>query len=180
MRFIPKNLSLNLPFGLGGITVDISEESAKAAWQLYVEYSTRIATERLPKGQGSVREALSSIHALFEITRTILKAGGLDVAREGEHQSVGTVAILLLNNGVRPFLTRWHTSLSTFEADVIRSAIMEGRSVPNHPALASTLIDEGSWADYDAFHASLEELQQELTATVDTFARMAGVVRDDD
>jgi hypothetical protein len=181
MRFIPKNVNLNLPFGLGGVSVDISqEESAQAAWRLYVEYSTRIATEELPKGQGSVREALSSIHALFGITRTILQEGGLDLVREGKNESVGTVAIRILNEGIRPNLVKWHSSLSAFEAKTWREWIETGHQLPDHPALASALVDETAWPDYAMFYQSLAQLQQDLRTTVEAFARMAGVVQEED
>ena len=31
-----RSLSLNLPFGLGGVNIDVTEAESRAAWQLYV------------------------------------------------------------------------------------------------------------------------------------------------
>ena len=53
-------LNLNLPFGLGGVTIDIGQAEREAAWKLYVEFSTRISTQPLAPGAGSAREAPAS------------------------------------------------------------------------------------------------------------------------
>lgn len=34
-------LNLDLPYGLGGVTIDIGQAEREAAWKLYVEFSTR-------------------------------------------------------------------------------------------------------------------------------------------
>lgn len=104
-----RSLSLNLPFGLGGVTVDVSEAEARAAWELYVEFSTRVAAHPLTPGAGSVREALDSLYSLFETTREVLRAAGPEVGETPE--SLGPLAILVLNEGLRPFLVRWHTEV---------------------------------------------------------------------
>ena len=38
-----KSLNINLPFGLGGATIEINENQQRAAWALYVEMATRVA-----------------------------------------------------------------------------------------------------------------------------------------
>jgi len=177
MRNLPKSVSLDLPFGVGGVSVDVSVESADAAWSLYVEYSTRIASVGLQRGTGSVREALEALHSLFGVTREILKAKGLAVTSEGEHESVGTIAIRILNEGIRPHLARWHTSLAEFEAATWRSWIGQGHALPDHPRLALALVDESKWSEYEVFYDQLPALQHELELYVDAFARMAGVER---
>lgn len=74
--------------------------------------------------QGLVREALNSLYSLFGTTRGVLKAAGPDVG--ASRDSVGGIAlaqpaagIAVLNNGLRPFLAKWHPllhgrSLATF------------------------------------------------------------------
>ena len=68
-------VSLNLPFGLGGVeqTWVPDDDERLAAWELYVELSTRITTVPLHAGTGLVREALSSLYSLFGTTREILR-----------------------------------------------------------------------------------------------------------
>ncbi len=49
------------------------DEDKAAAWDLYVELLTRIATQPLDPSHGDEMTALDSIYSLFPITREILK-----------------------------------------------------------------------------------------------------------
>lgn len=98
-----KGLNIGIPYINFDIDFD-NTENQKAAWQLYIEISTRISTITLDS-KGDEREALTSIYKLFEATRTTLKEFGpssIEVAR---------VAISVLNKVIRPFTTKWHNSL---------------------------------------------------------------------
>ncbi len=61
-------VSLNLPFGLGGVeqTWEPDDDERRAAWELYVELATRIATVPRQPGTGLAREALNSLHTSSE------------------------------------------------------------------------------------------------------------------
>ena len=50
-RVVIREVSLNLPFGIGGVTWGVDETQSRAAWSLYVELVTRIAVEPL---EGSI------------------------------------------------------------------------------------------------------------------------------
>lgn len=175
MRFTARAMSINLPFGLGGVTMDLSDEAARAAWSLYVELGTRIAAEPLAKGQGSVREALGSLHALFGVTRSILREGGLEVARSSAGQeSLGSIAMRILNEGLRPHLARWHASLSAHEAACWRAWLERGKPLPDHHGAAAALVDESAWDGYEAFFGELVEVQRGLGEYVLLLRRLAG------
>lgn len=73
-----------------------------AAWDLYVELLTRVTTQALQKDEGTEEAALNSIHKLFDITRNILKFYGRDCV------SFSKVAIIILNQVIRPFTSKWH------------------------------------------------------------------------
>lgn len=73
-----------------------------AAWDLYVELLTRSATQPLPDDVGIERTALESVHSLFPTTRAVLKTHGRKAER------FARVAIVVLNQVVRPFTARWH------------------------------------------------------------------------
>ena len=74
----------------------------EAAWEMYVELLTRIATQPLEAGTGDEKTALTSIYSLFPTTRSILK-------EKGRRASQFTrVAIIVLNQIVRPFTAKWH------------------------------------------------------------------------
>lgn len=73
-----------------------------AAWDLYVELLTRIATQPLGKQDGIEQTALDSIHSLFATTRTILKSRGRQCVEFTK------LAVIVLNQIVRPFTAKWH------------------------------------------------------------------------
>ena len=84
--------------------VEITFEDADkdAAWELYIELLTRIATQPLPADSGSEKAALDSIYQLFSITRTILRTKGRNTIQFSK------VAIPVLNQILRPFAAKWH------------------------------------------------------------------------
>ena len=143
-----RSLSLNLPFGLGGVNIDVTEAESRAAWQLYVEFATRVTGHSLEPGAGSAREALDSLYYLFGATREVLRAAGPEVGKTP--QALGPLAIDGLNTGLRPFLVRWHTAL--------RQA-----------------GDELDGEQRAAFDRELADLREGLDSYVDTLALIAGV-----
>jgi hypothetical protein len=143
-----RSISLNLPFGLGGVDVDVSEAEVRAAWELYVEFSTRIAAHPLAPGAGSVRGALDSLYSLFATTREVLRAAGPEVG--GSPDALGPLAIRVLNEGLRPFLVEWHTKVEAGDGTLDPSLRPE-------------------------FDRQLDAIRLELVQYVDALARLAGV-----
>lgn len=81
------------------------DEDKTAAWELYVEMLTRVATQTLTPGEGQEAAALSSVYQLFPLTREIIK-------RNGRHCiNFAKIAVVVLNQIVRPFTAKWHTQL---------------------------------------------------------------------
>jgi hypothetical protein len=78
------------------------ESDRDAAWELYVEMLTRIVTQPLSTTDGDEKAALDSVHALFGITREILRRKGRDCIQFSK------IAIIVLNQIVRPFTAKWH------------------------------------------------------------------------
>jgi hypothetical protein len=74
----------------------------KAAWDLYVELLTRIATQSLDSRHGDELTALNSVFNLFPLTREILKKHGFDC------NEFSKISIVMLNQVVRPFTAKWH------------------------------------------------------------------------
>ena len=115
---MPKLVNVRLRLRLPGI-VDISgtwepnESEIMAAWELYVEMATRTPLGGYSPHEGSIREALTSLHSLFNTTRAILRQHGPSVARpkSGVEMSFGYFAISMLNLVLRPLLTEWHPRL---------------------------------------------------------------------
>ena len=78
------------------------DQDKEAAWELYIELLTRIATQRLDIEHGDEKTALDSIFSLFPITRQVLK-------NHTRHCAEFTkIAIIVLNQVIRPFTAKWH------------------------------------------------------------------------
>ena len=82
------------------------DEDKDAAWDLYVELITRIATQRLTPEEGDEAAALKSVHDLFELTRSTIKHYGRQCI------NFTRIAVVMLNQKVRPFTAKWHGRMS--------------------------------------------------------------------
>lgn len=139
---------------LSELTFIVNNDTQQVSWQLFVETVTRTSTQRLDDDEGLIREALTSLHSLFATTRTILMA-----ARPTAHGSGITVeylAVNMLNRELRPFLSKWHPRLRTFEN--------------THPELP-----ESAWPEAVACRTELTRLQVNTREYALGFARLAGV-----
>ena len=74
----------------------------KAAWELYIELVTRVTTQPLDEVYGDEAAALNSVHTIFESTREVLRKNGVRCYQ------FSRIAVLMLNQVVRPFTTKWH------------------------------------------------------------------------
>ena len=98
---------LQLSTGFLDLEFAPTDQERRAAWDLYVELATRVSTQPFDDAEavGVDAAAMSSLHALFGVTRGVLKQYG-----PGAH-NFARVAIAVLNQVLRPFLTRWHARL---------------------------------------------------------------------
>lgn len=78
------------------------DKDKDAAWALYVELLTRVTTQTLSDDDCNEESALDSVYSIFPTTRSILKEYG----RECVHFT--KIAIIVLNQVVRPFTAKWH------------------------------------------------------------------------
>ncbi len=97
------------------------DEDKDAAWHLYIELLTRVATQHLPLEHGDERTALESVYALFGLTREIIKENGRHCIEFTK------IAVVVLNQVIRPFTAKWHKlSLEgAFDDDERRKAFRE-------------------------------------------------------
>lgn len=87
------------------LSISYTNYDAEAAWILYVELLTRIATQPLEEKCGVEKCALDSIYSIFGITREVLKIYGRNA------KSFTKIAIVVLNQIIRPFTSKWHAQL---------------------------------------------------------------------
>ena len=156
------NVRLNLLVVSVAGTWEMSKEEKSAAWEMHVELATRVGVQFLRPDEGLLRDALSSLHAVFAITRDILHRYGPAVARPKNGElSFGSIAVAVLNGSLRPFLSKWHPLLTDHEA-------RRADDVP--PA-----VHERSWDCYAEMLAELTELHTSLRQYADLLADAAGV-----
>jgi hypothetical protein len=149
-----KELTVSVPH-LTNLTFAVTPGNERIAWRLFVESATRVSTQPLAEGSGILRETLDSLHTLFTSLRAIL----LDASpthRPTVGQTVEHLAIAMLNQQMRPFLSRWHPRLDAWERDH-----------PNAP--------ETEWPDNAACRAELEQMRQGLLKYVRGLGELAGI-----
>jgi len=80
----------------------MTDADTKAAWELYVELISRVATQPLDDEEGIEVTALESIVSLFKFVRELMRRSGPDAA------AFSALALALFNYRVRPFTAAWH------------------------------------------------------------------------
>lgn len=142
---------------------EADESEQQASWELYVELVTRIAVQELKPGEGSLREALSSLHDIFGETRQILRKYGPSVAQpKGSGTlSLGSIAVQVLNSALRPLLTKWHPLLSAYE------------NTRSH--VESPVEHEAKWEKNAELRDELNQLNESLKEYSKLLADAAGI-----
>lgn len=134
-----------------------SQAERDAAFDVQVELVTRVGVQPLAADQGSLREALTSLHSLFATAREALH-------RVGANTSAGAafprVVSTLANDHLRPFLGTWHSALQVYEA--------------TRPEGVSTIEHERRWERSAEMRAALSNLRQPLTAIAEELAELSG------
>lgn len=156
---ILKQVTISLPFGIGSASWEADPTERNAAWELYIELVTRIAVQSLEPQEGLVREAMNSLYSLFGSTREILRKAGPGVG--ASHDSVGGIAISVLNNGLRPFLSKWHPLLLDWER--------------KKPSGSSSQSHEKAWAMESVVRSELEQLRVDLSKYAAALANICGI-----
>ena len=153
-----KEIIFSIP-GWLSVKLEPNQAEQRAAWSLYVEISTRIASQPFNRDTGKMRDVLTSLYSLFEFTRQILRDGGPSVAHGPK--SFGPIAIRFLTEVLAPCTTKCHEPLLMHE-EVCR----EGRGKFEHERL---------WDRFDEMLGDFGTLQTKITAYVAALGELSGV-----
>ncbi len=106
---------------------------------------------------------MGSLHALFEICRSILRKYGptVAVATGGRVLSLGYITLAILNEVIRPMLTKWHPMLADHEA--------------TRPTNISSFAHEQAWSHYVELRSALDQVRLTLADYAKVLADIAGV-----
>ena len=146
-------MTLNLP-QFGEMKFAINLEYRRVAWKLFVETLTRVSTQPLGIEDGSLREALTSLYSLFSATRELLK--NMPPSKPASKITVEMLAVKMLNQEIRPFLSKWHVRLKKFEG------IRPG-------------VEESEWPQNEECRQELEALRSRLMNYTKAFGELASV-----
>jgi hypothetical protein len=117
-RFQSYSVSVGLPFGLGSKTYDTTPTDRIVAWKLYVQLVTRKAALPFDEEHDLIKEVYDSLFTLFEVTRDLLL--NLPPREFQREEGVASLMLRVLNDGVRPHLTRWQADFRRWwEAAVV-------------------------------------------------------------
>lgn len=136
-----------------------SNAQKRIAWSLFVELTTRIATQAMPDSDGDNGIALKSLYDLFQFTRKSIieiKPTSVLPSQRGSVDTVETYALAMLNQDLRPFLSKWHPLWDDWKN--------------SNPATSGT-----NWIHHTEFRESLRAVQTKIRSRADGLGRIAGV-----
>lgn len=135
----------------------------KFAWKLYIELATRVTSKPLQSGNGIYREALNSIYDVFKQARISLSEADPSIGqkRNANELTVLNITLNVLNDHLRPFLSKWHPQLQSHEAMNTRML-----AVYDHEQL---------WTQKNQFELELNNLSNGLTQYVKELAKIADI-----
>ncbi|MFD9629317.1 hypothetical protein [Streptomyces violascens] len=155
---------LTIPF-VGEVTGiwEPADAERTAAWELYFQLASRVAVVPLERDEGVLREALTSLYSLYDVTRGILHEHGPAVAPPVPpgRLTFGVLAMVTLNRVLRPLLTVWHPRLAAYEA--LRP---QGTDPVNY---------ERAWPEADELRRQLDITRQALRSLARTLQQVAEV-----
>jgi len=154
---------INLGFLELETTWEIDELQKKAAWEMYVELATRITTAELKENEGLLRETLTSLNTLFDITRELLKRYGPQIATPANPKdtTLGHLAVNILNRILRPVLSKWHPLLLDWEQ--------------KKPIDKTTIQHELEWEHNAELRAKLNEIRIQMIEYANVLGIVSGV-----
>ena len=159
-KYKSKEITLNLPFNIGEFKFVPNDAEQRAAWELYFEFATRVSQRKFDREYSRLRAAFSSLHSLFRTTRDVLRKAGPDVSH-GE-ESLGPLAINILNVGLAPYLTKWHHRLKAHEQ--------------NKSDDATDFDYERSWTHFEDAVSELEKLRSDLLIYINALGEISGAI----
>jgi hypothetical protein len=136
-----------------------SGSQRRVAWSVFVEIVTRIATQPMLDWEGDDGIVLKSLYDLFQYTRnsiTEIEPTRVLPSRTEHCDTVETYALAMLNQDLRPFLSKWHPAWDTWRKENPDS-------------------DSSSWEHHARFRADLKVLQPKIRERAKGLGVVAGV-----
>lgn len=117
-KYRVSSVSVNLPFSLGNITYEPTEEDRIVAWKLYTQLKTRKAALIFDEDRDVIADVYDSLYELFPISRDLLMNLPLDEIEQ--ELSIADLVLRIQNDGLRPHLTKWQSGFRRWWDNAIR------------------------------------------------------------
>jgi hypothetical protein len=151
----PKSYKVEIPgFSIEG-NIQYTSISQDVSWKIYIELITRVSANRLDANTGILRETLNSLYSAFGALRDILKNTSAELAKEPlgkSNFSVASLTLIVMNQQMRPFLSKWHPALQEYEKHRLDNI--------------SQFSHEQKWDCNEQFREELNDLQTGLNQYV--------------
>lgn len=155
-------VTIHMPFGLGNITYEATDQDRILAWKMYVQLKTRKAALPFNDEHDLIANVCDSLHEIFPVTRDLLSEA---CPRGGVAQkSVTDFVLRVLNDGIRPHLTKWHPAFRTWWDKAVEAPDNNGKS-PQEIQRQFPLYDD-LVADLRRMNDELGKYAEELLAMV--------------
>ena len=148
-----------------GVTwrIERDRQTARLAHEAYVELITRKAAQEFDEGNDVLTEIYGSWYELFgEIRNLARQLDADDIAGNADLQQLHDLLVAVLNEGLRPHLTRWHARFRRWYA----------AEADKHPGASPQEI-QSAYPDYDELVASLRGANQLLIELAGELKRLA-------
>jgi hypothetical protein len=93
--------------GTGRLTLRPNMTDRQVAYSIWVELSTRKIGLPIDFEHDVIAEVYDSWHTFFSVTRDLIKSVPVNKVRHGSTQKIIKLSIEVLNEGLRPHLTKW-------------------------------------------------------------------------
>lgn len=141
--------------GTNKIKLVINETDRQIAYKIWVELSTRKIGLPIDLEHDVISEVYDSWHTFFSVTRELVKDVPVNQFRRKETEEIVRISIGVLNDGLRPHLTKWQARFRRWYGKAIDDS--------NFVDYSPQEIQE-RYPKYTELHADLLVVNQRLMA----------------
>jgi len=160
-HFDISTVTLSLPFQLGNITYQATEQDRVFAWKLYVHLKTRKAALPFDDENDVIVEVYDSLYELFQITRDLLCS--IPIKNVQGKRNIADLILRVQNDGLRPHLTKWQAPFRRWWTEAIE--------LPDNRDKSPQEIQR-QFRDYEALLNDLRQMNTEMSKFAEELLRV--------
>lgn len=137
-------------FGIGNqsVTLRPNDLDRTVAYKIWVKLSTRKIGIPIDPDHDVISEVYDSWYSFFSVTRELVKDVPVRKVRDKSTQTIVTLSIDVLNNGLRPHLTKWQARFRRWyeiqlmmDKDAVRNPQDIQRDFPQYDELVADMLE---------------------------------------